>query len=315
MTKSHLFAAFLVVAPLLATAAKATADEPARPPIVGLSHIALYVHDIEKTRAFYKDFLGFDEPYSLKNADGKLHLTWMKVNDRQTIEIFPEKEAGISRVYHMAIETDNSEALRAYFQAKGVRAPKVVQKVKIGNLNFMTNDADGHLLEIVQYTPDGWTRLDDGKHMPPTRISSHLGHLLVPVGSFEPAMKFYRDILGFREVGRTQSADGKTTSIRLQVPEGTDYLEFMLYSDLPQPEHQGKEQHVGLDVPNLEHAIETLKGRQLPEGCKPPTEIQTDATSGRRYITYFDPDGTHIDLTEVRAEAANAAAPTTMPSP
>jgi len=29
-----------------------------RPHIVGLSHIALYCHDLDKTRAFYKDFLG-----------------------------------------------------------------------------------------------------------------------------------------------------------------------------------------------------------------------------------------------------------------
>jgi len=27
----------------------------------GLSHIALYVQDMEKSRAFYKDFLGFAE--------------------------------------------------------------------------------------------------------------------------------------------------------------------------------------------------------------------------------------------------------------
>jgi hypothetical protein len=33
------------------------AGEPARPRITGLSHIALYAHDLDKTRAFYKDFL------------------------------------------------------------------------------------------------------------------------------------------------------------------------------------------------------------------------------------------------------------------
>jgi catechol-2,3-dioxygenase len=46
------------------------ADGPARLHIVGVSHMALYVHDLAKARAFYKDFLGFDEPYSLTNKDG-----------------------------------------------------------------------------------------------------------------------------------------------------------------------------------------------------------------------------------------------------
>src|SRR5271165_6519536 len=78
-----------VVATVLGTSLSLlAADGPARPHIVGVSHIALYVHDLAKTRAFYKDFLGFDEPYSLTNKDGSLHLTWIKINDRQTIELF-----------------------------------------------------------------------------------------------------------------------------------------------------------------------------------------------------------------------------------
>ena len=68
-----------------------------RPHITGLSHIALYAHDLEKSRAFYRDFLGFDEPYSLTNKDGSIHLTWIKINDRQTIELFPEKECARHR--------------------------------------------------------------------------------------------------------------------------------------------------------------------------------------------------------------------------
>src|SRR6478672_11634162 len=95
----------ILLATLQARAGEATSKPAARPHIVGLSHIALYVHDLEKSRAFYKDFLGFAEPYSLRNDDGTLHLTWIKINDRQTIELFPEKEAGSDRLYHIALET------------------------------------------------------------------------------------------------------------------------------------------------------------------------------------------------------------------
>src|SRR3954470_2394615 len=83
----------------------ATSDK-ARPAIVGLSHIALFVHDLEKSRAFYKDFLGFAEPYSTTNKDGTLHLTWIKINDHQTVELFPEKEPSSDRLNHIAIETE-----------------------------------------------------------------------------------------------------------------------------------------------------------------------------------------------------------------
>src|SRR5436305_10971416 len=105
---------------LLCMAAPASAAEilttpttgPARPPITGLSHIALYCHDLDKSRAFYKDFLGFAEPYSLPNPDGTLHLTWIKINDRQSIELFPEKTPGSDRLYHNANETPDATATR-----------------------------------------------------------------------------------------------------------------------------------------------------------------------------------------------------------
>src|SRR6478672_7581467 len=115
------------------------ADPPPRPRIIGISHIGLYVHDIEKSRAFYKDFLGFAEPYSLPNADGTLHLTWIKINDRQTIELFPEKEAGSDRLYHIALETDDAVAMRDYLAAHGVKVPDKVGKGKIGNENYFIN--------------------------------------------------------------------------------------------------------------------------------------------------------------------------------
>ena len=61
------------------------ADGPARPRITGVAHMAIYVHDIPKSRAFYHDFLGYDEPYHLDNPDGSLSMTFFKVNDRQYI--------------------------------------------------------------------------------------------------------------------------------------------------------------------------------------------------------------------------------------
>src|SRR3954469_24750824 len=127
------------------------ADSVPRPRIVGLSHIALYVHDIAKSRAFYKDFLGFDEPFSLPNADGSLHLTWIKINDQQTIELFPEKEAKSDRLYHIAVETDDAVAMRDYLASKGVAVPEKVNTGKIGNANYFIKDPDGHNVEIVEY--------------------------------------------------------------------------------------------------------------------------------------------------------------------
>ena len=61
-----------IAAAVLLLALPAAAQEVKRPRITGVAHIAIYAHDIEKSRAFYKDFLGFAEPFSLKDRDGSL---------------------------------------------------------------------------------------------------------------------------------------------------------------------------------------------------------------------------------------------------
>src|SRR5277367_6110846 len=161
--------------------------QPTRPHITGLSHVALYCHDIEKTRAFYKDFLGFAEPYWINNPDGTLHLTWMKINDLQTIEIFPEKQAGTDRLYHIALQTDDASAMRLYLAAQGVAVPPKVGVGKIHNMEYFIKDPNGHIVEIVEYRPDGWTQLNKGKFLPDTRISDHMPHVGILVGDVDAA--------------------------------------------------------------------------------------------------------------------------------
>src|SRR5580658_5064169 len=96
--------AALALAPVLSRAGDAAV--PMRPRITGLSHVALWVRDLEKSRAFYKGYLGFDEPYTLDDKAGGVLLTWIKVNDRQSIELFPFNEntpKDGDSLYHVAL--------------------------------------------------------------------------------------------------------------------------------------------------------------------------------------------------------------------
>src|SRR5947209_10463665 len=102
------------------------ADAPQRPRLTGVAHIALFVHDMEKSRAFYKDFLGLGEPFSLDKPEGGLSMTFIKVNDRQYIELFPEVTPGSDRLNHISVETDDIEPLRTHLAAKGVKVPDTV---------------------------------------------------------------------------------------------------------------------------------------------------------------------------------------------
>ena len=127
--------------------------QPKRPRNTGVAHVAFYASDLDKARAFYKDLLGYQEPYDLKNPDGSLLMSFIKINDRQYVELSKEKAPGTDRLNHVSIETDDVEAMRSYLAAKGVAVPAKVGKVRIGNLSFNVQDPDGHTLEFVQLRP------------------------------------------------------------------------------------------------------------------------------------------------------------------
>jgi len=71
-----------------------------------------------------------------------------------------------------------------------VRVPDKTDKGKIGNFNYMIHDPDGHLVEIVQYAPDGWTRRETGKFLPDTRVSTRIAHVGILVGGLDASLAF-----------------------------------------------------------------------------------------------------------------------------
>jgi catechol 2,3-dioxygenase-like lactoylglutathione lyase family enzyme len=281
--------ALFAITPLL------IAQEPKRPRVLGVAHIALFVSDIEKSRAFYKDFLGFGEPFKLDKQDGALSLTFIKVNDRQYIELFPGLQPGADRLNHISIETNDAEAMRAYLGSRGVKVPTTVPKGRIKNSNFNVKDPDGHTVEIVQYEPDSWSMREKEKFMTSARISERMLHLGILVGDLTAARKFYGDILGFHEIWRG-SRDGAVLSwTNMQVPDGDDYIEFMLYKDLPEPDKRGTAHHICLVTPDIAQAkakLETRTGLYTM-----PMEIRT-GTNRKRQMNLYDPDGTRVELME-----------------
>ncbi|MBL8226910.1 MAG: VOC family protein [Bryobacterales bacterium] len=285
-----------------------------RPPITGVAHIALYVKDVEKSRAFYKDFLGYGEPFDLKNPDGTLSLTFIKVNERQYIELFPERAPETDRLNHISIETTDAEAMRRYLASRGIKVPERVPKGRSGNSNFNIKDPEGHTVEIVQYEPTGWSVRERGKHVFPNRISERMLHLGILVGSLDASMKFYRDVLGFEEIWRG-SRDGKTLSwVNMKVPDGDDYIEFMLYDKLPEPTRRGVQHHICLVVPDIEKSKAQLEQRPGRKAYTQPMEIRT-GTNRKRQMNLYDPDGTRVELMEPNTVDGVPAPPSNAPPP
>ena len=282
---------------LLALGLSLQAASPQRPHILGVAHISLYAHDYEKSRAFYRDFLGFEEPYSLTKPDGTPSMTFFKINDRQFIELSPERAPGTDRLNHYAIQTDDAEAMRVYLQSRGVTVPDGVPKGRIGNLNFMIKDPEGHSVEVVQYPPDSWTAKARGKYMSDAAISKRMMHVGIIVTQFDKEMRFYEDVLGFQEIWRGSSTGKVLSWVNLKVPDGTDYVEFMLYKSEPGAERRGTAHHLCLQVSDVAASVAKLNVKPYRTTYTRAIEIHT-GRNRKRQANLFDPDGTRTELME-----------------
>jgi len=298
----------------LLTATFSGQTDASRPRILGVAHIALYSSDLAKARAFYEDFLGFQELATLQRDDGSVRIAFVKINDKQYVELFTDAPKDDGQLNHIALYTDNAQQMRDYLAAHGIKVPVTVPKGKTGNYNFTIQDPDGHTVEIVQYLPDSLTGTNQGKLVPAGRISTRIMHVGFLVRNLESSMKFYHDVLGFREFWRGSSNGTQLSWVNMRVPNGDDYVEFMLYTGTPSAQERGGKNHLSLEVPAIEKAIQDLE--QRPARKLYGREIKTQVGKNRkRQANLFDPDGTRVELMEPNTVDGQPALSSTAPPP
>jgi hypothetical protein len=139
-------------------------------------------------------------------------------------------------------------------------------------------------------------------------------HVGVIVNTLEPALQFYKGILGFEEFWRG-SRDNKVLNwVNMKEPDSPDYVEFMLYNPIPGPTDRGSAHHVCLVVPDIEKSLTILKERAAATGYTRPLEIRT-GINRKRQLNLFDPDGTRIELMEPNTVDGKPAPYATAPPP
>ena len=106
---------------------------PARPKVFGVAHYSIFVSDLAKARAFYEDFLGYEEAFTLPKADGTVQIAFVKINDHQYVELVNEPNQGEGQLNHLGLYTDDVERMRQYLASRGVKVPDQVVQNRIGN--------------------------------------------------------------------------------------------------------------------------------------------------------------------------------------
>jgi lactoylglutathione lyase len=287
-------ALFYVVSRTPALSARAqAAGSVERPPIIGVAHIGLKTDNLDASRQFYGHVLGYQEPFTVDKPSGGLMLTYFKVNDHQYIEVFPElKNSSEDRLSHIAFETTNVQQLRDYLATKDVKVPATLKPGLDGNLSFMIKDPDGHNVEFVQYMPGSLHSKNFGKFLPDTRVSNRIIHVGVTVHDQAAADHLYKDILGFHSIWHGGMTDDRTDWVDMRVPDGTDWLEYMLNVRNPSVRSLGVMHHLALGVPDIQTGYKAVTERGYKAD---PPKIGRD---GKWQLNLYDPNGTRAELME-----------------
>ena len=288
---------------------------PARPKILGVAHIAVFVSDVEKARVFYRDLLGFDESFTLPAKDGSIDVVFMKINDRQGIELINRPNAGDGQLDHIAFYSDSADGMRGYLASRGVKVPANAEKDRTGNKSFVVVDPDGHDVEIIEYQSGSLTAKGAAKPMSASPISTRAMHVGILVGQLEKSTAFYDAILGFREFWRGNAATSKTLSwVNMRVPDGDDYIELMLYENLPPPANRGSAHHLCLEVADVAKAVAVFDARPARAAYTREVAIRT-GVNRKRQVNLFDPDGTRVELMEPSTIDGKPTPSSTLPPP
>jgi catechol 2,3-dioxygenase-like lactoylglutathione lyase family enzyme len=291
--KSSRFVTFTVLALAPVLFARGQAVE-SRPAITGISHLSVYSSDSAKTESFYVHDLGGIKRDDPENPKG-VRFYFSPI---QFIEVLPlpAGEASINRLDHVAYNTANAEELRRYMAAHQITVPSGVQSGGDGSRWFEVNDPEGNKVQFVQPPAKP-------APVPPNPLSNHIIHVGYMVHSQSAEDAFYRAVLGFRPYWHGGGTEEETKWISQQVPDGTDWIEYMMVSG---PETKGipvglsanslgSMDHFSLGVHNMEKTAELLyAGNRLPERASGP-KIGRD---GKWQYNLFDPDGTRAEIME-----------------
>jgi catechol 2,3-dioxygenase-like lactoylglutathione lyase family enzyme len=283
--------ALVTVAPVIAAAVALVvgacwAGETAgRPKIYGIAYVRFKVTDLEKAKAFYGSELGLASG-GVRN--GNFVQASFVVNQDQRVELAKtEPGTGGSYLVEIGLATDDLMKMRTYLTAKGVVADDIFPWPD-GTKYFETQDPEGNKIVFVERKRNGEETGAAGA------ISHKLNHAGIIVKDATVENRFYEGVLGFHVYWHGGMKEGETNWMAMQVPDGTDWIEYMLRIPADADKHtRGVMYHISLGVPSVEAAAKKLDKKGYG-GFEPP-KIGKD---GKWQLNLYDPDETRVELME-----------------
>jgi catechol 2,3-dioxygenase-like lactoylglutathione lyase family enzyme len=261
--------------------------EPHRPHIWRIAQVTLLSTDVPAARDFYEKLLPTSHIACVGCA--KVPNNAFMVGSTQTVYLSQVSSPGPANLLlSIAFATDDLNELRHYLVAQGVEcSPPAAEK--LADRVLSVRDPEKHNILFLKQPHYLELRLPPG-----TEEKLHIIHAGFIVHDRTAAEHFYKDILGFRPYWHGGMKDDQTDWVSMQVPDGTDWLEFMVnVSPDADQRLRGIMNHIAIGVTDI-HATEK---RLRAAGLKFPEEPKI-GRDGKWQLNLYDPDDTRVELME-----------------
>lgn len=279
----------LVLAALLSSPAAAQA--PARPRILGIRHVEIHVSDPKAAKKFYgalEQVVG-----ECDGCKGSSPYIWLQLPAEQSILLWNASSLPSlpksSLLKSVGFEIEDVERMADFLRANGISFERMYPVD--GDPELVAADPEGREIRFIQPDPSPMNPRRAGTLKPKPVQLIHVGFIVRD----RPATEhFYKDILGFRPYWHGGMKDGTDDWLDLQVPDGTDWIEFMLNVPGDAGHHTlGVMNHIALGVPDV-HSVQKLL---LKEGVR-LTEEPKIGRDGKWQLNLYDPDDTRVEFME-----------------
>ncbi len=277
-------------------------SQTTRPKITGIDHVCFYTTSPDGVKHLYADILGLVSADPIEPGQ-----TVRYMSGKQWVGYSPAPDPkATDRMDHVAFTTNNIAGMRRYLTEKGIKAGKIEGRSD-HSLTFTVNDPEGRRIEFVER--------GKGEKAPaePNAVSRHMIHAGFLVYNRDAEDHFYREILGFRPYWHGGMKDNETDWVSLQVPDGSDWLEYML-NQPPHPDLQltGVMNHISYGVADMKKTSALMESH----GWKPHGDEQAEiGRDGKWQLDVFDPDLSRVELMEFKNVQKPCCSDFTAPHP
>jgi len=275
----------LVAAVAVMTMVSSSSDTPKRPKILGIAGVQVASTNIPRAREFYRDVLvntGCETCAARPMSEQVPTQRPIGLATGQEIEVVQQTAASAKCLLtEVAFLIDDEPGFKRYLKAHSI----AFKEMKTADGQYIsTVDPEGHAIYFLtgKLQPvlfEGYPRI------------IHAGWVVKDRQAMD---QFYRDVLGFRLYWQGGMKDDRADWVSMQVPDGTDWIEYMLNIPPDANKHLlGVMNHIALGVPSVQKAAEELK----KNGVK-LTEEPKIGRDGKWQLNLYDPDDTRVELME-----------------